>query len=84
MSHNFVIDEIDQTKRINPINEMNLSNPTDKRIHKKKKKPFWRRVRHRLKPVGRKYWSLLVAILLAILTACYFMPSLIRFFSGED
>lgn len=43
-----------------------------------------RKVRHLLKPMWRKYWSLLVAILLAILTACYLIPSLIRFFSGED
>jgi hypothetical protein len=48
------------------------------------KKSLWRRIRHRLKPIWRKYWSVAIAIILGLFTAFYVIPNLIRFFTETE
>jgi hypothetical protein len=45
----------------------------------RRKKSLWRRIRHRLKPIWRKYWSVGIAIILGLFTAFYVIPNLVRF-----
>ncbi len=52
--------------------------------HSRRKKPLIRRIKHRLKPFWRKYWGLLVAIVMGLLVAFYVTPALIRFFTEPD
>jgi len=53
-------------------------------IHVRRKKPLWRRVRHKLKPIWRKYWTVAVAIELGLFAAFYIIPILIRFLTEGE
>jgi len=50
----------------------------------RRKKPLWRRVRHKLKTFWSKYWTIILTILVGILTGLFFMPSLIRIISETE
>ena len=47
--------------------------------HVRRKKPLWRRVRHQLKPIWRKYWTVAIAIGLGLFAAFYIIPILTGF-----
>ena len=53
-------------------------------VYKRRKKSLYRRVRHRVKGFLQKHWRLICVILIALITAFYMMPSLIRFFEREE
>jgi polyferredoxin len=50
----------------------------------KRKKPIWKRFKHRLKTLWRKYWPILFAIVLGLFVAFFVTPALIRYFSESD
>ncbi len=68
------------------VNTMSSSiNDSVTNHHKhRRKKPIWRRVRHRLKPIWRKSWTLFLAIILGLIAGFFIMPYLIRIISEAD
>ncbi len=51
---------------------------------KKRKKSLPRRVKYRIKILWQRYWSMLIAILLGLITAFLVMPLLIHFINEYD
>jgi len=53
-------------------------------VNKKRKKPLFRRVKHRVETFGRRHWTIVFAVLGGVFTAYWVMPYLIRILNGSD